>query len=1619
MLNRSMHYTYLLALLLLILGSLVLTSSLAVKSEENSIFFNNSTEEISPFDTPEPPEFIRNKILAATDDRENNRAEFNNASTTDFKFESFSDDLPLTLIESASVQKNVLQLTSATEWQLAATWYNGKVKVTDGFETEFQFQITDPACTPGFEPGADGFAFVIHSDPAGLDAIGTIGNAIGYGTEIRNEANPGIYNSIAIEFDTHNSYGFNDPNDNHISIQSKGQEANSADHIWSLGSTTNISNLSDGNIHRAKIRYAPGEFIIYLDNLNIPVLTVPLTIESKLSLNNDEAWIGFTSATGQCYERHAIYSWSFNSNATVPNGVQLLNNPSFEDTGNPHGAWQDNQQNSCFLWTYPTGDPAGDPSEGSRFLVAHRNGGTACTSFYQDVSRDPLQGETYTFAIDARAPANGVAREFDLVIWAIGGDCPEQHAQKRVVVTNNTWATHMIQLTIDNSCHQSLRAEVYLASDDRTQTVNYNFDNARLIGPKRTSLTGRVTRDLGNNQEIKVYTSINGQSIETHPNSNGDFTLELPAGQYVIAVDDQDRSVFVPGSVFVDTNNPPSLQFSGKNLNNFVEILENDSFESGPDQSWQWNGSCFRDSVALEQSAGGAFHDSKALVTHGGGGTNCISFYQDVHRFPQVNEHYIFEVSAKAPTNQPEHERYFEMQLFAISDGDQVQIGERKRFTVTQQTWTRHNVEITIDRNEYHTLRAEVYLMDNDRGQEIQYHFDHARLLTTALRYSVSGTIMKSNGSKLAGASVSTLVSGKPVSTESNVNGHYVFNNIPAGKYDIVVGMEDRVFAPRAISINVQQNVGKVDFTAPQLYNSKTSYFEVSKDGSPADGQSTNSVIFYMYDIDGEPILDRKLRFYSNNPMYNFMFETVNTNEEGKATAYIKTYSGSTGNIIVKDLKTDMAISGPLIYFIKVNAEPTEELRSAVNQLIDWTTQSLRNIDSDTVDLESDAEYFYIARQEDTIELVVDLAFGIAGIIAEKADIPEEELIDFLPNILSKIVVEDSVLLVHMLSKEAVPELHELYYDGPFAEELEILGLETVNSILTSGSVILSKEAGTALATTIVKEGVKYGLKNWLVDKKSKPTASATVSTNKMIATLESKKDIVDNLGNRITPEVQAEYAKDIYARAGVRLVYEILVSGSWLTSGSIRSIHEIEPDKVGSFFLEKFAKALSMGLYPVGPVAVDASITAIEYSFNQMDLNQTQKGFSLSTNGLSNALKLKGDTFFNSLSPLLRLEAGVETVPYVINSDLVEIGEPKNDFGGYNCGICVNGYYREPKTTITIKNNSNVGAYFDVVAVYLYQSYILFNTIPDVTYSETLVYSKYLSAGEDANFEIQYADSNSGSEPNWDSEVHFYILAKTKDGIFYQGHKYTIWNNSSVSAASSNSVQRYYLFPVSTHLIPDGNDVYTLHAVVRNPFEIATTFTITQPLTSQYTVEGVSHEGEAIGDSIIWKGAVLPGDTGIFTATLSIKTNVSESVSVPSGFVEFDEPSNPNPVVIATNSADTVVPYPFYVSIQSLNDERQLKLKVSNFLSRDILKDNVSIVIKNSSDEVLQTIGMEIELGKDESKLISLQLPKLLPREIKVEVHYRGLPDKLMTTEFLVQHESDSYNVLLPIVIR
>ncbi len=233
----------------------------------------------------------------------------------------FASTKSIRLVKDAKREGNVLRLTAARMNQTGAAWLMDQQPVSEGFETIFRFQLSDPA--ENSLGGADGFAFVIQSvGPAAIAGRGAAGGfALGRGAN--NPQKRGIPRSLAVFFDTFRNEDDEDPSGNYAAVFTNG------DGYW-LPRRLELSDelrvkLKDGRVHEVRIVYQRPQLAVFLDQNTEPILSVAVDIASIVGPTG-KGYVGFTAATGSGYQNHDILSWSFRPGAAlVSSSIQFMN----------------------------------------------------------------------------------------------------------------------------------------------------------------------------------------------------------------------------------------------------------------------------------------------------------------------------------------------------------------------------------------------------------------------------------------------------------------------------------------------------------------------------------------------------------------------------------------------------------------------------------------------------------------------------------------------------------------------------------------------------------------------------------------------------------------------------------------------------------------------------------------------------------------------------------------------------------------------------------------------------------------------------------------------------------------------------------------------------------------------------------------------------------------------------------------------------------------------------------------------------------------------------------------------------------------------------------------------
>lgn len=218
-----------------------------------------------------------------------------------FNYTNFKEAKDVTLEASSYREGKKVVLTPALTGAKGGLWHANKVNVREGFSTSFSFKMHSGGVSyENDQKGADGIAFVIHNNPQAT-GVGNQGGGIGY---------EGVPNSIAIEFDNWRNDEWGEPNDNHVAVHTKGTSPNTSGNESLVAINSALpTTLENGQLHQVKIDFEKGILKVFLNGTEI--INTPLNVGKTLNLDNETAWIGFTSSTGAAYAYQEIHTWQF------------------------------------------------------------------------------------------------------------------------------------------------------------------------------------------------------------------------------------------------------------------------------------------------------------------------------------------------------------------------------------------------------------------------------------------------------------------------------------------------------------------------------------------------------------------------------------------------------------------------------------------------------------------------------------------------------------------------------------------------------------------------------------------------------------------------------------------------------------------------------------------------------------------------------------------------------------------------------------------------------------------------------------------------------------------------------------------------------------------------------------------------------------------------------------------------------------------------------------------------------------------------------------------------------------------------------------------------------------
>jgi len=215
---------------------------------------------------------------------------------TPINYSNFNATAGLNLVGTSAVAGGVLRLTPAASGQGGTAWAQTKQFCANGFNTSFQFQISDPGSFAGTPPGADGIVFAVQKNGPTDPNIHELDSVA--------DGSVSVFFNTFLNWPGCTDYTQCDVSDNSVGVLSNGLYLAQMD-LTPLG-----INLKDGNPHNAQVTFDGSGLTVWLDSVmvltNIPVPGVASAVDAA-----GKAWVGFGATTGWAWENNDILSWTF------------------------------------------------------------------------------------------------------------------------------------------------------------------------------------------------------------------------------------------------------------------------------------------------------------------------------------------------------------------------------------------------------------------------------------------------------------------------------------------------------------------------------------------------------------------------------------------------------------------------------------------------------------------------------------------------------------------------------------------------------------------------------------------------------------------------------------------------------------------------------------------------------------------------------------------------------------------------------------------------------------------------------------------------------------------------------------------------------------------------------------------------------------------------------------------------------------------------------------------------------------------------------------------------------------------------------------------------------------
>lgn len=230
---------------------------------------------------------------------------------------------------SALLNGTDLLVTNNMANQNASIMYIPRFASTADLHVQLQLRISQPNAG-----GADGMAFVMHTDSRGTSALASAGGGIGYGGG--NKISP----SVVVELDTYqNGY---DGDNNHIGIMLDGDETN---HRAVYSPPFDMRAVSSFYVWVDYTASATRLDVFVSQNSTKPAAAqLSYTVDVAARFSNQPFYMGFTGSTGGSQEQHEIVSFIASDSAITS---QVCCTQDTDCNGSPLGKRCDQTKHVC------------------------------------------------------------------------------------------------------------------------------------------------------------------------------------------------------------------------------------------------------------------------------------------------------------------------------------------------------------------------------------------------------------------------------------------------------------------------------------------------------------------------------------------------------------------------------------------------------------------------------------------------------------------------------------------------------------------------------------------------------------------------------------------------------------------------------------------------------------------------------------------------------------------------------------------------------------------------------------------------------------------------------------------------------------------------------------------------------------------------------------------------------------------------------------------------------------------------------------------------------------------------------------------------------------------------